>query len=281
MATLWSTEQVGRVVVATYDNAPMNYFCAQGAQELAGLSEQWRDPSVRAGVLGGGGERGAFLTHYSVEELLAAARDRDAMRVAGTSLTRGYHALLLMLRDLPKPIIVAMNGNTMGGGLELSLACDIRVGQHGDYRYGFPEVRLGIIPGGSGTQRLSRLIGAGRAVEFIMRSRVVEPAVALELGIVHELADDALARARGAAAAGDRGGQALGLRRQRHTSAGGPRSRERLLLGHHAVRRRRPGDAGIRRPAVRAAARLAGTSRGIPRLHRHLTERRQARARPP
>ena len=196
MATLWRTEQVGGVVVATYDNAPMNYFCAQGAQELAGLIEQWRDPSVRAVVLGGSGDRGAFLTHYSVEELLAAARDRDAMRVAGTSLTRGYHALLLMLRDLPKPIIVAMNGNTMGGGLELSLACDIRVGERGDYRYGFPEVRLGIIPGGSGTQRLSRLIGAGRAVEFIMRSRVVEPGVALELGIVHELADDALARAR-------------------------------------------------------------------------------------
>ena len=101
MATLWSTEQVGGVVVALYDNAPMNYFCAQGAQELAGLIEQWRDPSVRAVVLGGGGDRGAFLTHYSVEELLAAARDRDALRVAGTSLTRGYHALLLMLRDLP------------------------------------------------------------------------------------------------------------------------------------------------------------------------------------
>jgi enoyl-CoA hydratase/carnithine racemase len=196
MTPLWTTEQDGAVVVATYDNGPMNYFCAEGAQELAGLIDQWRDPAVRAVVLGGGGNRGAFLTHYSVEELLAAASDREAMRIAGTSLTRGYHALLLTLRDLPKPVVVAMNGNTMGGGLELSLACDIRVGESGDHRYGFPEVRLGIIPGGSGTQRLSRLIGAGRALEFIMRSRVVEPAVALELGIVHELAEDALARAR-------------------------------------------------------------------------------------
>jgi enoyl-CoA hydratase/carnithine racemase len=194
---LWTSETLdGGVAVATYDNPPMNYFCAEGAGELAGLIEQWRDPAVRAVVLGGGGDRGAFLTHYSVEELLEAAEDREGMRVAGTSLTRGYHALLLSLRDLPKPVIVAMNGNTMGGGLELSLACDVRVGQHGDFRYGFPEVRLGIIPGGSGTQRLSRLIGAGRAVEFIMRSRVVEPATALELGIVHELADDALARAK-------------------------------------------------------------------------------------
>src|SRR3954454_21316889 len=126
---LWSTETLdGGVGVATYGNPPMNYLCAEGAGELAGMVEQWRDPAVRAVVLGGGGDRGAFLTHYSVEELLALAEDREAMRIAGTSLTRGYHALLFSLRDLPKAIIVAMNGNTMGGGLELSLACDIRVG---------------------------------------------------------------------------------------------------------------------------------------------------------
>jgi len=196
MSPLWTTETLpGGVLRATYDNPPMNYFCAEGAGELAGLVEAWRDPAVRAIVLCGGGDRGAFLTHYSVEELLAAAEDREQMRIAGTSLTRGYHALLLSMRDLPKPVVVAMNGNTMGGGLELSLACDIRIGQDGDFRYGFPEVRLGIIPGGSGTQRLSRLIGAGRAVEFIMRSRVVTPQVALELGIVHEVVSDATTRA--------------------------------------------------------------------------------------
>jgi enoyl-CoA hydratase/carnithine racemase len=194
--SLWSVEtRDGGVVVARYDHPPMNYFCAEGAQQLAALIESWRDPGVRGVVLAGGGDRGAFITHYSVEELLAAASDREAMRIAGTSLTRGYHALLWSLRELPKPVVVAMNGNTMGGGLELSLACDVRVGQHGDFRYGFPEVRLGIIPGGSGTQRLSRLIGPGRAVEFILRSRVVAPEVALELGIVHELAADAAARA--------------------------------------------------------------------------------------
>lgn len=197
---LWKTEtSKDGVVVATYVNPPMNYFCAEGTQELSQLIESWKDPAVRAVVLCGG-TKGAFITHYSVEELLELANDREGMRAAGTALTRGYHAMLLALRDLPKPVIVAMNGNTMGGGFELSLSCDIRIGQKGDIRYGLPEVRLGILPGGSGTQRLSRLIGAGRAIEFILRSRVVTPEVALSLGLVHELADDAVARAKELAA---------------------------------------------------------------------------------
>ena len=196
---LWSTEQKDGVVVATYKNPPMNYFCAEGTQELVKLIEAWRDPAVRAIVLCGG-TGGGFITHYSVEELLELANDKEAMRIAGTSLTRGYHAMLLAMRDLPKVVIAAMNGNTMGGGFELSLSCDIRVGQKGDHRYGLPEVRLGILPGGSGTQRLPRLIGAGRAIEFILRSRVVKPEVALQMGLIHELADDAVARAKEIAA---------------------------------------------------------------------------------
>ena len=196
---MWKTKTSGAVVVATYHNPPMNYFCAEGVAELGELIEQWRDPAIRAIVLCGG-TGGGFITHYSVEELLSLAEDREAMRIIGTSITRGYHALLLALRDLPKVIIAAMNGNTMGGGFELSLACDIRVGQTGDHRYGLPEARLGILPGGSGTQRLSRLIGAGRAIEFILRGRVVAPETALSLGLIHELADDALGHAEAIAA---------------------------------------------------------------------------------
>lgn len=196
----WSVETTNGVAVATYSNPPMNYFCAEGVQELTRLIEAWRDPAIRAVVLCGDGTGDGFITHYSVEELLSYARDPDTMRAIGTSLTDGYHSVLMALRDLPKVVIVAMNGNTMGGGLELSLACDIRVGQRGDYRYGFPEVRLGIIPGGAGTQRLSRLVGAGRATEFILRSRVVPPEDALSIGLVHELADDSVTQAKAIAA---------------------------------------------------------------------------------
>lgn len=183
------------IAIARYENPPMNYFCAEGTQELQALVEGWRSPEVRAVILTGG-IPGKFITHYSVEELLSLAQHRDQMRTLGTALNRGYHQLLGALRDLPKPVIAAMSGDTMGGGFELSLSCDLRIAAVGDHRYGLPEIHLGILPGGCGTQRLSRLIGAGRAIDFILRGRVCRPEEALGLALVHELADDALVRAR-------------------------------------------------------------------------------------
>lgn len=194
--SLWKAEtSKDGVVVATYTNPPMNYFCAEGTRELVQLIESWKDPAVRAVVLTGG-MQGKFITHYSVEELVEYASDREALRIAGISLTAGYHGMLDHLRGLPKPVIVAMNGDTMGGGFELSLSCDIRIGAKGDHRFGLPEVKLGILPGGSGTQKITRLVGLAKAIEFVLRSRVVRPEEALALGLVHEIADDALARAR-------------------------------------------------------------------------------------
>jgi enoyl-CoA hydratase len=192
---LWKVEPLeGGVVAATYTNPPMNYFCAEGTQELGALIEGWRAPDVRAVVLTGG-MPGRFITHYSVEELATLASDRERMGAIGTALNHGYHELLQSLRDLPKPVIAAMNGDTMGGGFELSLSCDIRIAQAGDHRYGLPEVTLGILPGGSGTQRLARILGAGRAIDFILRGRICRPEEALAFGIVHEVAADARVRA--------------------------------------------------------------------------------------
>jgi enoyl-CoA hydratase/carnithine racemase len=191
----WEVDDLdGGVVVASYTNAPMNYFVAEGAAELGALIPTWRDPNVRVVILTGGPE-GQYLTHYSVEELAALASDRDGMRVLGTDVNDGYHALVQDLSDLEKPVIAAMSGDTMGGGLELSLGCDIRIAQRGDFSIGFPEISLAIIPGGGGTQRLPRVIGAGPALDFVLRSRIVSPDQALALGLVSEVADDARARA--------------------------------------------------------------------------------------
>src|SRR5258708_10680518 len=128
---LWSCTIEANVAPAVYRNPPMNYFCADGAAELGALIETWREPAIKAVVLAGG-MPGRFITHYSVEELLSYAEDRTAMRQAGTALNDGYHALLLSLPNLPKPVIVAMNGDATGGGLGLCLAFDIRISDTGD-----------------------------------------------------------------------------------------------------------------------------------------------------
>jgi enoyl-CoA hydratase/carnithine racemase len=191
----WEVEErEGGIVVASYTNAPMNYFVAEGAAELGALIPAWRDPGVRVVILTGG-PPDQYLTHYSVEELAELAGDRAGMRTLGTDVNDGYHALVQDLSDLEKPTIAAMSGDTMGGGLELSLGCDIRIAQRGDFSIGFPEISLAIIPGGGGTQRLPRILGAGPALDFILRSRIVSPDKALELGLVSEVADDARARA--------------------------------------------------------------------------------------
>ncbi len=192
---LWTTETGNGVLTATYARPPMNYIGAAGTGEMAALIESWKDPSVRVVVIRGG-VAGKFITHYDGDEL--AAIDPRAVancRTLGVSPIPEYGTMLRRLEKLPKPVIAAMNGDAMGGGFEFCLACDIRVGERGDYRYGLPETKLGLIPGGGGTQRLPRLVGVAKAMEFILRGRVVTPEVARDLGLVHELAVDASARA--------------------------------------------------------------------------------------
>jgi len=180
--------------VATFSNPPHNYLNKPVIDELEQLVVQWRDPSIRAVVIQSRPEENGFFTQYSVEELDGLASDPALSRYAG-ALVRGYKAIFDQMMALPKVIIAAMNGDAMGGGFELTLACDLRIGQTGDFRYGNPEVRAGVIPGAGGTQRISRLVGLARALDWVLRGRIVTPGVALELGLVHEVVADAPARA--------------------------------------------------------------------------------------
>jgi enoyl-CoA hydratase/carnithine racemase len=189
---LWEVERTDGVVVALYNNPPMNYMTGAALEELGELLAAWSDPAVRAIVLAGA-VSGRFVTHFSVEELLTR---QPQLAERGPEINYRVHALFQGLNELPKPVIAAMNGDTMGVGFELSLSADIRIGQRGDFRYGLPEVRLGLIPGGTGTQRLARLIGAGNALNLILRAQVLTPEESFARGLVHELADDALALAR-------------------------------------------------------------------------------------
>ncbi len=103
---------------------------------------------------------------------------------------RAIAAAASALAALPQPVVAALHGHTLGGGAELALACDLRVAAEGS-RIGFPEVTLGIIPGGGGTQRLPRLVGPAVAKELIFTGRRIDAAEALRLGLVTEVVPDA------------------------------------------------------------------------------------------
>ena len=103
------------------------------------------------------------------------------------------------LAAVPFPTVAAINGFALGGGLELALACDLRVASTGA-KLGLPEVGLGIIPGYGGTQRLPRLIGQGRALDLILTGRHVGAEEALQLGLVNRVTEDALGAAKELAA---------------------------------------------------------------------------------
>jgi len=190
----WTSERRGAVEIATFSNPPRNYIGKPQLDELAQLVAQWRDPSIRAVVIQSRTGENSGFTQYSVEELYGMASDPGLSRYAG-AVVRGYKAMFDDMMALPKVVIAAMNGDALGGGFELTLACDLRIGQHGDFRYGNPEVRAGVMPGAGGTQRISRLVGLARALDWVLRGRIVPPEVALQLGLVHEVVDDAPARA--------------------------------------------------------------------------------------
>ncbi len=197
--SLVSTENRGPVRVITYANAPFGTITAAGSAEMfSAIADAGEDPLVRVIVVTGG-VSGIFIRHYDVGELSDAA---DAVQSAAPRSPSppnprppGFHALTDMIAAVEKPVIAAINGLCMGGGFELSLACDLRIAANTVSAIGLPETRLGIFPGGGGTQRLPRIIGEAKALEMILRGLTVTAPRAHEIGIVHEVVADPLARA--------------------------------------------------------------------------------------
>ena len=180
------------VALITIDRPPLNALSTHLLAELAKRAHTAADPAVKAVVIAGNDR--AFAAGADVTEFSA---DRESARLVAASFRTAGDAIAAINR----PVIAAIRGYALGGGLEVALACDLRVAADSS-RLGQPEILLGIIPGGGGTQRLARLVGAGRAKEMIWSGRQVRADEALAIGLVDrvvpadEVLDNALHWAR-------------------------------------------------------------------------------------
>ena len=197
---LSSTVEDG-IAVATLGSASRIHLDPEMAECLYDTLQAWtKDDAVRVIILTGGAP-GYFIKHYSVAEIIVVG---EMIQKSGVTLREdaepGFFALdhaITLCEAMQKPVIAAISGTCMGGALELSLGCDIRIAEDGPYEIGFPEVQLGILPGAGGTQRLPRAIGPAAALMHILIGEPVSPKEAARLGIVHEaVAGKALARAK-------------------------------------------------------------------------------------
>ena len=148
-----------------------------------------RDDEVRAVILMGAGER-AFVGGADINELAVQTP------LEGKEMSERVQKVLDLIEHLGKPVIAAINGYALGGGCELALACTLRIASE-NARLGQPEVKLGLIPGYAGTQRLPRLVGRGRALEMLLSGDPVNAAEAYRIGLVNQVvpAQDLIAAA--------------------------------------------------------------------------------------
>jgi enoyl-CoA hydratase len=211
-----TADRDGRTMTVRIENPPHNFMNRVMVAELDELTHSLEsDPSIGAVVITGGVE-GRFITHYDVAEIVAGTETvgmevssgvagtalravRGAARIPGAQGALGrtpaagmvelhtIHDLFLRIGRLDKVFIAAINGPALGGGCELALACDLRYMARDAGVIGLPEMTLGFNPGAGGTQRLTDLLGPGRALEMILEAEALEPREALEAGIVHRV----------------------------------------------------------------------------------------------
>ncbi|WP_302082593.1 enoyl-CoA hydratase/isomerase family protein [Salinibaculum rarum] len=159
-----------------------NALNAQLRSELKDVLDEVPDSDLRVLVLTGAADTGAFVAGADVTEL----RERDALEQREASKRPRVYEYV---DDCPMPVIARINGHALGGGCELIQACDVRIA-HEDAKIGQPEINLGIMPGGGGTQRLPRLVGEGHAMRLILSGELIDAAEAEDIGLVDEVYGD-------------------------------------------------------------------------------------------
>ena len=185
-------EDNGNYIICFLSNPPTYTLTSSGVSEIHSfldLVEKRDDLRVLAFT---GEGRGVFIKHYEVGELANTAEKNLETKTdqQETRELHAFHTMLLRLRDLDPIVVAGINGNTAGGGCEFSLGCDLRVMSEGNFLIGLPETSVGILPGGGGTQRLSRLIGSSRALDLILHAKLLSPKEAYDLGIINQLVSE-------------------------------------------------------------------------------------------
>ncbi len=184
-----------RIAIVTLDHPPVNAFDTQTVQDLnAAVDMASEDEDVKVVILTGAG-RMAFVAGADINEINEITDADHAMQLA-----RAGQGVFNKIEKAKKPFIAAINGVCLGGGLELAMACHLRVA--GDRaRIGQPEINLGIIPGWGGTQRLARIVGPSKAAEMILTGDPITAQEAYRLGLVNKVVPmgDVLKEAKGLA----------------------------------------------------------------------------------
>ncbi len=196
MSDLIQISREDRLAIVTINRPPVNALSKEVMDALdATFSELAKDETIGAVVVTGAGEK-AFVAGADITEF------PNLNSSTGEKMSRRGQEVFQKIADFPAPVIAAVNGFALGGGMELALACDIRVVAE-NARVGLPEVTLGIFPGYAGTQRLPRLISAGKAKELIFSGAMIDAAEAYSIGIADHLtpAGESLDKARKLAAA--------------------------------------------------------------------------------
>ncbi|MCX6028048.1 MAG: enoyl-CoA hydratase-related protein [Chloroflexi bacterium] len=184
-----------RVAILTLDHPPVNAFNRATVADLdAAMDELIANDQVKAIVITGAGDF-AFVAGADINEIGAVKDGAEAMEF----IQKGQSAFN-KIENSPKPVIAAINAVALGGGLELAMACHIRI-MADRARVGQPESNLGIIPGWGGTQRLARLVGSSKALEMILTGDMVNAQEAFRLGLANKVvpAGQVLAEAKGLA----------------------------------------------------------------------------------
>lgn len=186
-------ENEGKTAIITINRPQsLNALNHKTIQELSNAFESLdNNPSVRVIILTGSGEK-SFVAGADIKEFADFGTDQ-----AENLARNGQQILFNKIENLSKPVIAAINGFALGGGLELAMACHIRYASE-NAKLGLPEVTLGLIPGYGGTQRLPQLVGKGLANELIFSAKMISAERAKEIGLVNEVfsSEDLLSKAK-------------------------------------------------------------------------------------